>query len=168
MVARRTTPMTASTLPIEQSAPASRGASRILGAFVAVAIASVVTIVTIPMGPAPLFALGIPAAAIVGAWLGPQVRPAEGLGTVIGLMATATVLVAETLLLGGWLVAALTIPDMSGSTDLPTAIAGGLFVGLIGLVIVGGPMLLVTTPCAAAWALIVRRLVRDRDGVGTV
>jgi hypothetical protein len=44
--------------------------------------------------------------------------------------------------------------------DPLTAVIGLGALWLIGLVIVGLPMLVVTTPCAVAWAGIVRLLVR--------
>jgi hypothetical protein len=79
-------------------------------------------------------------------------------------MASATVVVAEALLLGGWLVGIALVPDAYAGTDPASLIAGGVFIGMVGLVIVGGPMLLVTTSCAIAWAWIVRGLVRRGHG----
>ena len=159
--------MTASTIRTTHGTDAEsigRRATRTASAAVAAAIALLVTFVATSYGADPFVGLGIPSAAAVGAWLGPSVRDRGGLGGPVIAMAIVTILLAEALLLVGWLFQSASITSSGDAGDLIGTIVVLGWAGVIGLVIIGGPMLLLTTPCAIAWALILRQLVRHGHG----
>lgn len=145
---------------------AERRASRLTGAAVAAGIALIATIVGVVLdargpfllGQVPFLAVGIPAAALVGASVAPSIGERTGAVQAGFVMAILTIAVADALIVMGVLAASIVTAPLA--TDPLTAVIGLGALWLIGLVIVGLPMLVVTTPCAVAWACIVRLLVR--------
>jgi hypothetical protein len=78
-------------------------------------------------------------------------------------MALATIPIADVFVVVGVLVATFfTTPTTLDPIGLIAALAA---VWLIGLVLIGLPMLVVTAPCAIVWALVVRALVSRRPGM---
>ena len=148
-----------------------RRATGPVGAVVAGGVAVVVTVAGIlvdvspPIGVVdfPFLAIGIPAAAVVGALVGPTIRADRGIGVATLAMATLTIAVADALLVGLYGIAGLLTTTAVGN-PLEMLVAIGVL-WLMGLIFVGVPMLFVTTPCAATWAWIVRALARR--GYGT-
>jgi len=148
-----------------------RRATGPVGAVVAGGVAVLVTVAGIlidispPVGVVdfPFLGIGIPAAALIGALVGPSIRARGGVGSAVLAMATLTIAVADAFLVLGIWIAAL-FSGSSGS-DFLAAIAGAVALWLIGLIVVGVPMLLVTTPCAFVWAWILRELTRRGHGV---
>jgi hypothetical protein len=126
-----------------------RRGSRLWGALIALAIAASVAIVTSPLFGS-FFAIGIPAATVLGALLGPSVRTGEPVDGPVIAMATLTIPLAE-------VVFVLSTPSATMS------VASVLFVVTYGLMYVGIPMLIVTVPCAIAWAMAVRSLSRSGE-----
>jgi hypothetical protein len=130
--------------------------TRPVGAAVASAIAIVAAFVTYSIGHSDFLGLGIPAAAIAGWLLGPSVWSGGRLaGPTLG-MGMLTVAIADALF-------------VLGATATPSEAAAGAigrYVALwvVGLVLVGIPMLFVTVPCGLLWAFIMRKLARD--GIG--
>jgi hypothetical protein len=124
--------------------PVVRRGSRLPGAVVALAIAASVAIVTWPVFGS-FFAFGIPAATMLGWWLGPAVRSDEPIDGPVIVMALLSIPLAEAI----WIVA---------TPSATTSVTAVLFVGIYGLMYIGIPMLFVTVPCAIAWAKVVRRL----------
>ena len=142
-----------------------RRGTRSLGALTAAMIALLAAGLALALG-GDLFVLSaIPAAALVGAILGPSVWPGHSVWGAVAAMAALTVVVADMFVLVGLLVGAHLASGAAANADLAATIVGLGYIGLIGLVIVGVPMLIVTTPCAIAWALIVRHLVSHGHGV---
>jgi hypothetical protein len=130
--------------------------TRPVGAAVASAIAIVAAFVTYAIGHSDFLGLGVPAAAIAGWLLGPSVWRGGGLaGPTLG-MGMLTVAIADALF-------------VLGATATPSEAAAGAigrYVALwvVGLVLVGIPMLIVTVPCGLLWVFIMRKLARD--GIG--
>ena len=168
--------MTATTIRVGPSAsvitgPAPRRATGPIGALVGGAIALAVTVIGIWVDPnppiglidVPFLAIGVPAAALVGALMGPSVRAQTGIAVPALAMATLTIAFADALMVAGFGLAEVLSPT---GTDNPLAVLVGVGVlWLIGLVLVGVPMLAATVPCAVAWVLILRLLVRHGHGV---
>ena len=127
---------------------------RMTGASVALVIAGTVALVAAMMA-APVLFVGVPAAGLAGWILGPRVERA-GTAEVGAAMGAATVVIADTLVVGGAAMA-------SGSTnwDLVGRVGGGVAIWAIGLGIVGLPMLAITIPCGIVWAFGVRRVARS-------
>ena len=150
--------------PSDPTAEPGRRGTRRLGAGLGVVIALVPAIAGGIPTSSLFFALGIPAAGIVGGLLGPSVRERSGLGGTALSMAVLTIVVADLLLLGGALIQVVISPTSLGTTSVATAIFGLAYIGMIGLVIVGVPMLVVTIPCAFIWTFVLRRLVQRGDG----
>jgi hypothetical protein len=124
------------------------------GAWIGAAIALLPTLAGLAAG-VPLLALGIPAAAVAGGIVGPRVRPDRGVVGVGLAMAVLTVLVADTIVVGG-----LGLAGLAGSSpdaSLISAAVGALFLWTVGLIVVGIPALAVTIPCGLAWAALARR-----------
>lgn len=152
--------MTARTLRSE------RRATRATGAAVGAAVALVATLAAEILGvrapivndQVPLLATGIPAAAVIGAIVAPSVGERSGAGWAGFVMATMTIPLADAIFVVGVLVTAMLAAPLL--TDPLTAVVGLGALWLIGLVIVGLPMLVVTIPCSIAWTLIVRAVVR--------
>ena len=137
------------------SIPPIMTASAPVSAVIAAAIAAIPAIAVFAIGHTWFFALGIPSAAISGWLIGPAIRSdGDIFGPAMG-MALLPIAIADALF--------LLRPDMTTATGAD-AIAPLLFGWLLGLIVIGFPMLIVTIPCAAIWALLVRRLVRP--GVG--
>lgn len=156
-----TTIRSASLHRIDDTLPNRRG-TRMLGAVVAVAIAAVPAFLGLVLGRSPFLAAGLPAAAIVGALLGPSVRAREPIAGLVVGMATLTIGVADVVVML-WLIAQASLAPSGAS--LGSATFGIGYVGVLGLFIVGIPMLLVTTPCAIVWGYAVRRLVERGHGI---
>jgi hypothetical protein len=133
-------------------------ARRWTGAAVAFSIAFVAGLIGLGFR-APLLLLGIPAATVAGWFLGPTVNAASGIGGLSVAMAVVTVGIADALVVLGGAVGSLTSSSTSGLDPL-TAIAGAVFLWVVGLVVVGIPMLVITVPCGLAWAVVVRMLAR--------
>jgi len=137
----------------------ARRPTRGQGSAIAAVIAFAVTLVPAAFnGPALFFATGIPAAAVVGALAAPSMTDRAGTISATLVMATITIALADAFVVVG--LAAGAIASTTGTIDLPAGIVGMGGLWLIGLVVVGVPMLILTTPCAIAWAWIVRRLPR--------
>ena len=168
--------MTISTLrggPSELLQRPERRGSRLLGGGVAALIAVVANVIAFkldargpfPQSGFPYLALGIPAAVLVGAWLGPTVGERTGARSAAFLMAVATIAVADALLILVSLVASQFVtPTPLDPVSLIVSL--GAF-WLFGLFIAGVPMLVVTAPCAIVWAVVVRALVR-RGGLEAI
>ncbi len=155
-------------------APTQRRPAR-LGAIVAAAICGVIAIggwIVQPDGSQMVGLLGLPAATILGYRLAGRVIAADRQGAAVvgGGFAIGTVLVTDALVviamvgesvvdsadrLAGHDLIEL-VADLA--TDLVTAIAAALFLYLMGALIVGLPVLLVTVPAAMVWAILVRFL----------
>ena len=146
-----------------------------LGAMVAAAICGVIAIggwIVQPDGSQMVGLLGLPAATILGYRLAGRVIAADrqgaavvGSGLAIGtvLVTDALVVIAmvgELLLDSADLLAGRGLIELAAglATDIATAIATALFLYLMGALIVGVPILLVTVPAAMAWAILVRFL----------
>lgn len=149
-------------MPTKRAVALDARPSRGLGAGVGAVVAGAVALVAALLG-APFLALGIPAATVSGWWLGPGIRPTEGIAGAALKMATSTVILADAMLMAGWAVGSLARMDPLGGTSITNMIAGSVFLFVAGLFIVGIPMLLVTIPCGLVWAALVRRAARTRD-----
>jgi hypothetical protein len=126
-----------------------------VGAVVAAAIAVVPAIAGFAIAHTWFFALGIPSAAISGWLIGPAIRSEGGIfGPTMG-MALLPIAIADAFF--------LLRPDMTTATGAD-AIAPLLVASILGLIIIGFPMVIVTIPCAVAWALVVRKLARRGFG----
>lgn len=156
-----TTIRSASLHRTDEALPNRRG-TRSLGAVVAIAIAAVPAILGLVLGRSPFLAAGVPAAAIVGALLGPSVRAREPIAALAFAMASITIAVADVVVVLWLLIEASLTPP---GTSLGSATFGIGYVGVLGLFIVGIPMLVVTTPCAIVWGHAVRRLVENGHGI---
>jgi hypothetical protein len=131
------------------------------GATVGVSIAIVAAAAALALG-SPFIAAGIPAAALAGWIVGPQIRPGDGfVGASIAMTALTTALADAVIV--GVLVAAMFMSGSPTHTSIPAALGGSLVLWGLGLVFVGIPMLLVTVPCGLIWAGVVRRLARRAD-----
>jgi hypothetical protein len=132
-------------------------AGRWPGAAVGFSIAFVAGLIGLAF-EAPFLLLGIPAATVAGWFLGPAVRPDGGMADPAIGMAVMTIAIADALVVAVSAVASLA--SSFGGIDPLTAVARGLALWGIGLVIVGIPMLVITVPCGLAWAALVRVLAR--------
>ncbi|MFL5725999.1 MAG: hypothetical protein ACJ77F_06635 [Chloroflexota bacterium] len=139
-----------------------RRGTTLLGAAVGAVLAVVATLVGASLTGSSFLAVGIPAATIVAGAAGPWVHERHWNGGPMLLVATATVALADCFVVAGMLINALSSP--SPVPDPMTTAGGALTMWVIGLVIVGLPMLVITTPCAIVWALVVRELVRRGHG----
>jgi hypothetical protein len=101
--------------------------------------------------------------AVLGAWLGPRLRGADGvlsgfvaIAMAIGVVgiggAVAGVLMFVVAASGGEL-------GVGASLDLPALVFGPLVIALLAL-FYGAPALLIATPAAVIWAEVVRRTLR--------
>jgi hypothetical protein len=129
-----------------------RGA--LTGLVVALAIAAVEAVaggerwVDLPIG-----LVGTIPATVIGWCLGPS-AVAEGLRTavpVVPAMAIGVILVADAIVV----VALFADPFRTGAAD-PAALVAAPLLYLWGLVLVGGPMLVITLPAAVVWLVLVR------------
>ena len=161
--------MTISTLrggPRASLPGSERRGSRLLGGGTAAVIAIAANVIAFtvdapgpfPQSGLPYLALGIPAAALVGAWLGPTVGELTGARSAAFLMAVATIPVADAFVVLAVLFATFFATPTTVDPAGPIVALGAIW--LIGLVLVGLPMLVVTAPCAIVWALLVRATVR--------
>jgi hypothetical protein len=152
------TTIRAATIASEPAPIAERSASRRLGGLVAVAIAAPIGIGVLAFADTTFFLAGTPAAGIAGVWLGPKIRSRSSIAVTAVSMALLTIVLAE-IVVCAW---AITAPglDRLATADAGSLMVGTIYLAMIGLVIVGIPMLMVTVPCGLAWAWIVRRLVR--------
>jgi hypothetical protein len=143
--------------------PARRG-TRWLGAVVAIAIAAVPATAGLFLAGNPFLVLGLPAAAVAGVVLGPSIRAREPVAGVVVAMATLSIGVGYGIVVGSMIVDAA-----AGSSGLgfgPGSVWTGIaYVAMLGLMIVGVPMLLVTVPCAMVWGFVVRRLIEGGRGI---
>ena len=106
----------------------------------------------------PFLLLGIPAATVAGGFLGPKVPPSGGVAGVAVGMALLTTAIADALVV---IASAVSSSASSfGPTEPWSAVVGGLALWVIGLVVVGIPMLIITAPCGLVWAVLVRALAR--------
>jgi hypothetical protein len=126
--------------------PPGRRGSRPWSALIALASAAFVAIIASPLFGS-FFAIGIPAATVLGALLGPSVRANQSVDGPVIAMATLSIPLAE-------IVFILSTPSAT------TRVESVLFVVTYGLMYVGIPMLIVTVPCAIGWAMAVRGLSR--------
>jgi hypothetical protein len=147
--------------------PSEARATRSMGAAAGALVAGAAALLALAMD-APLLALGLPAATVAGFWLGPQVRSSGAIAAPAVAMGALTVLLADALLVAGAGGLSLLETGRVVDTSLANAIGGGLFLFLIGLIVVGSPMLAITIPCGLIWAAVVRRFAADvrphRDG----
>jgi hypothetical protein len=154
--------MASMTLSTTLDPPAPQGvvapASRWLGAGVAFSIAFVAGLIGLGFD-APYLLLGVPAATIAGALLGPGIDAWGGIGRMSVAMALETTAIADALvvMVAG---AASLARSPGGGVDPLTSVAGAVAFWGIGLFVVGIPMLIVTVPCGLAWAVLVRMLAR--------
>jgi hypothetical protein len=107
---------------------------------------------------APFLLLGIPAATVAGGFLGPKVPLSGGVAGVAVGMALLTTAIADALVVVPSAVASSA--SSFGPTEPLSAVVSGLALWVIGLVIVGIPMLVITAPCGLVWAVLVRALAR--------
>jgi len=144
-------------------------ASRSLGAGTAVAVAVAATLIGASLNGGWFLALGIPAAALSGWFIGPAIqgdgwplRPTIAMATLTIGFADALAVVATMIRWDGGYAAQ--------GVDAISATAFILFTSvvtwLLGLIVVGLLSLAVTIPCAVIWALLVRGLIRRGVGVG--
>lgn len=144
--------------------PAMHG-RRAPGAIVAAGIAVAGTIIGVAIGQEWGVALGIPAAAVSGWLLAPRIRTDRSPIGVILAMAALTIAIADAMVVIGLGVAsAIAGGGPFGELAVLELIGGAIVFWLLGLIIVGILSLTVTIPCAAVWALVVRRLARDGMG----
>jgi hypothetical protein len=135
--------------------------SRSSGALVAASISAAVALVGLAF-EVPFLAIGIPAATVAGWLLGPSVRAGAGnIGAAVA-MGVTTVALADAFVVLGSAAASLFVNDASGGNAILDAIAGSMIIWIIGFVIVGLPMLLITAPCGLVWAAVVRSLAASR------
>ncbi|MGH2476176.1 MAG: hypothetical protein ACRDIL_13025 [Candidatus Limnocylindrales bacterium] len=141
--------VTRQTAAVHVEASDARPAGRLLGGTTAAAIAVVPSLI-FHAGEWYFVWLGVPIAALLGAWLAPSIRPSRPfpVGTVTGMSILTVVLGAE----ATGVAAALPAVDLE-------RIVMGLVFGTYGLVILGLPALVVTVPCAFAWAWLTRWLL---------
>jgi hypothetical protein len=132
--------------------------SRLSGAGVAFSIAVVAGLIGLGL-EAPFLLLGIPAATAAGWFFGPMVRPTGGVADLGIGMAVVTIAIADALVVAVSSVGSLASSSFGGIDPL-SAVARGLALWGIGLVIVGIPMLTITVPCGLVWAVLVRMLAR--------
>ena len=106
-------------------------------------------------GGLPLGVFGIPAAAVLGAWLAPRLRtgPKHGLHTALPLALLVVPLTALLTAIAGVIEIAVR------GEDLPLLAPFGM--ALFGLLIIGPAALLVAIPAAVVWAQLTMRLVRS-------
>jgi hypothetical protein len=144
--------------------PSGHPATRALGGSVAAFVAAVPAALGFASNGDLFLAAGIPAAMVVGIAVAPQIRSDRPVGHAVFLMATAVIAIVDAVvLIGLWVWSALISPG-AGSIDPGSWLIGFGMLWLIGLFF-GAAMLVITTPCAIAWALIVRQLVRRGHGV---
>jgi hypothetical protein len=132
--------------------------SRLTGASVAIGIAGIAGLVGTGLG-APFLLLGIPAAMAAGWVLAPRVGPSTDLAGLGAAMGGLTVVLADTMLMVGAAAASL---DSNGDMprDLVAGVIGMTFFWMVGLLVVGLPVLILTIPCGVLWVFLVRRLSR--------
>jgi hypothetical protein len=153
--------MTALTIRAEESA---HRPTRSLGGAVAGLVAAVPALLGFLANGDLFMAAGIPAAMVVGIVVAPEIRSNRSVGVAVFVMATAVIAIADAVVLFSlWAWSALISPG-GGSIDPASWLVGFAFLWLIGLFF-GAAMLVITTPCAIAWALIVRQLVRRGHGI---
>jgi hypothetical protein len=149
--------------------PVTRG-SRADGAIVAAGVALGVTILAIAIGQVWGMALGIPAATVSGWLLAPRIRSdRRPFGTILS-MAALTISIADAMVVIGFGVASVvggSVPfgDVGVLELLASAAVFAVVTWLLGMILVGILSLFVTIPCATVWALIVRKLARQRQVV---
>ena len=149
--------------------PVTRG-SRADGAIVAAGVALGATILAIAIGQVWGMALGIPAACVSGWLLAPRIRSdRRPLGTIFS-MAALTISIADAMVVTGFGVASVvggSVPfgDVGVLELLASAVVFAVVTWLLGMILVGILSLFVTIPCATVWALIVRKMARQRQVV---
>jgi hypothetical protein len=149
--------------------PATRG-RRADGAIVAAGVALVATILAIAIGQVWGMALGIPAATLSGWLLAPRIRTdRRPFGTILS-MAALTIAIADAMVVLGFGVASVvggSVPfgDVGVLELVASAAVFAVVTWLLGMILVGIISLFVTVPCAAVWALLVRKLARQRQVV---
>jgi hypothetical protein len=114
-------------------------------------------------GGTPFLVIGIPAAAIAGALLGPSIRSGSANVGATAVMATLSVVVGDAIVVG-WMILEASAGDSGLGLGDGSALAGIVYIGILGLAAVGIPMLLITIPCAIVWAIAVGRLVAPGPG----
>jgi hypothetical protein len=144
--------------------PLERG-TRALGAVVAAAVALVPATAGLFLAGTLFLAIGIPAAAIAGALLGPSIRSTSANGGATVLMATLSVALGDAIVVV-WLILAAGADASGLRSGAESVWSSSIHLGILGLAAVGIPMLLITIPCAIVWAVAVRSLVAREPSTG--